>query len=68
MAKKRIPVPSMLCVHCSYFNEKPQTQKSYKKPQKKLKKKKNHFYRQGVLLVCFWFIRFWFYINCTAQT
>lgn len=39
MAKKRIPVPSMLCVHCSYFNEKPQTQKSYKKPQKKFKKK-----------------------------
>lgn len=38
--KKRISVPSMVCVHCSYFNEKPQTQKSYKKPQKKVTKKK----------------------------
>lgn len=34
--------------------------------KKSWKKKKNHFYWQGVLLVCFWFIRFWFLY--TAQT
>lgn len=56
--KKTFSVPSMICAQCSYFNG---------KPQKKLrKKKKNHFYWQGVLLVCFWFIRFWFLY--TAQT
>lgn len=43
--------------------DKPQTHKKklQKKPTKqKCKKKKNHFYWQGVLLVCFWFVRFWF--------
>lgn len=52
----------MICVQCSYFNEKPQA----KKKKKYEKNFENHFYGQGVLLVSFWFVRFWFLY--TAQT
>lgn len=41
------------------------TKKQQTKPKEK---KKSDFYWQGVLLVCFWFVCFGFYINCTVQS
>lgn len=50
-----------ICVQCSSFNGRENTQKNKKQNQKTIKeKKKSDFYWQGVLLVCFWFVCFWF--------
>lgn len=72
MSKKKKKVLSYLCtvneicVQCSSFSGWENTQKNNKQNQKK--KKKSDFYWQGVLLVCFWFVCFGFYINCTVQS